>query len=67
MAPKDTVTTRVQRFREAAAAADNIGDLALAVDQHLAKARADLLVMAAHARRLADKLNRDADADEVKP
>jgi hypothetical protein len=36
----------------------------MAADQHLATARADLLIMAAHAR-MADKPNREAGA--VKP
>lgn len=57
--------TRAERLLEAAARAENIGDLALAADAGLAKARADLVALAAAARKLADRLT--AEAGEVAP
>jgi hypothetical protein len=58
---------RAQRVRDLAASADNIAAAAIVADETLAKARRDVLALAGAARKLAERLEREADASEVTP
>jgi hypothetical protein len=66
MAHGESVSEKAQRLRDLAASAENIASLAVVADQTLAKARADVLALAGAARRIAHRLEREADATEVK-
>lgn len=56
--------TRARRLRDAAASAENLGELALLADATLDRARSDLKALATAATRLADRLEQEAKAAE---
>ncbi len=65
MAPEKSVSERARRLRDLATSAENIAALAVVADETLARARVDVLALAAAARRVAERLDREADTAEV--
>lgn len=67
MASKGGSVSKAERLRDLAQQAENLAGLAGLADAQLTRASADLQTLAAAARTLSERLNRDADSAEVTP
>lgn len=65
MAHEPSSSIRAARIRVLAESAESIAAAAVVADERLAHARQDILKLASAARRLAERLEREADQSEV--